>query len=177
VSVVNARFVKPFDTSVLTQIAHDARAIVTIEEAQLRGGFGQAVAEYLLSSEYTGKFKALGIPDSFVTHGDRSELLRMCSSMWMGLPAKFVILFIRADSFRHARAAGFSSVCVSDGRTTISTRTAWRKFGLPGPIRNSPNISVGLRVRASTTIDATKFPCDCDLIGQYTDSTNCQNSG
>ncbi|MBI5266428.1 MAG: 1-deoxy-D-xylulose-5-phosphate synthase [candidate division Zixibacteria bacterium] len=76
VSLVNARFVKPFDMTVLAQVARDARAIVTIEEAQLRGGFGQAVAEYLLSSGYTGKFKALGLTDSFVTHGDRSELLR-----------------------------------------------------------------------------------------------------
>jgi len=76
VSLVNARFVKPFDLTMLAQIARDAHAVVTIEEAQLRGGFGQAIAEYLLSSGYTGKFKALGIPDTFITHGDRNELLR-----------------------------------------------------------------------------------------------------
>jgi 1-deoxy-D-xylulose-5-phosphate synthase len=75
-SLVNARFIKPFDLKMLEQIACDARVIITVEEAQLRGGFGQAIAEYLLSSRYTGKFKALGIADEFITHGERSELLR-----------------------------------------------------------------------------------------------------
>jgi 1-deoxy-D-xylulose-5-phosphate synthase len=75
-SLINARFVKPFDLKMLEQIARDARVIVTVEEAQLRGGFGQAIAEHLLSSRYTGKFKALGIADEFITHGERSELLR-----------------------------------------------------------------------------------------------------
>jgi 1-deoxy-D-xylulose-5-phosphate synthase len=76
VSLVNARFVKPFDMAMLSAITRDARVIITIEEAQLRGGFGQAIAEHLLSAGYTGKFKALGIADEFITHGERSELLR-----------------------------------------------------------------------------------------------------
>jgi hypothetical protein len=42
----------------------------------LRGGFGQAVADYLLSEGYRGEFRALGIPDRFITHGTRAELLR-----------------------------------------------------------------------------------------------------
>jgi 1-deoxy-D-xylulose-5-phosphate synthase len=75
VSVVNARFVKPFDLAALEKIRSEARAIVTIEEGQLRGGFGQAVAEYLLSGSYEGKFKALGLEDEFVTHGSRAQLL------------------------------------------------------------------------------------------------------
>ncbi|MDH4158167.1 MAG: 1-deoxy-D-xylulose-5-phosphate synthase [candidate division Zixibacteria bacterium] len=76
VAVVNARFVKPLDTNFLDGIKDQARYVLTVEEGQLRGGFGQAVAEYLLSSEYKGKFKALGIPDRFVTHGSRGLLLR-----------------------------------------------------------------------------------------------------
>jgi 1-deoxy-D-xylulose-5-phosphate synthase len=76
VSLVNARFVKPFDMAMLSAITRDARVIITIEEAQLRGGFGQAIAEHLLSAGFTGKFKALGIADEFITHGERSELLR-----------------------------------------------------------------------------------------------------
>ncbi|PWB72403.1 1-deoxy-D-xylulose-5-phosphate synthase, partial [candidate division GN15 bacterium] len=76
VSVVNARFVKPFDNMKLEQIRRDARVIVTVEEGAQRGGFGQAIAEYLLSSGYNGKFKPLAIPDSFVTHGSRAQLLK-----------------------------------------------------------------------------------------------------
>ncbi|MEW6412165.1 MAG: 1-deoxy-D-xylulose-5-phosphate synthase [Candidatus Zixiibacteriota bacterium] len=74
-AVVNARFVKPLDYEVLDDAARQARGIFTIEENQLRGGFGQAVADYLLSNGFGGKFKALGLPDAFVTHGNREQLL------------------------------------------------------------------------------------------------------
>ncbi len=76
VSVVNARFVKPMDHRMLTLIKDRAEVIVTLEENSLRGGFGQAVADYLLSNGYHGRFKALGVPDKFVTHGNRSDLLK-----------------------------------------------------------------------------------------------------
>ena len=72
--IVNARFVKPMDTLFLDQVMRKASAIVTMEEGALRGGFGQAVAEYLLNKSYDGKFRALGIPDKFVTHGGREQL-------------------------------------------------------------------------------------------------------
>ena len=74
--VVNARFVKPLDEIMLGQIRHDARIVVTAEEGSMRGGFGQAVAEFLLSNQYDGKFRAFGLPDRFVTHGSRPQLLK-----------------------------------------------------------------------------------------------------
>ncbi len=74
-AVVNARFVKPLDEALLDRIRSRAKVIVTVEEGTLRGGFGQAVAEYLLSRKYPGTFKAMGLPDSFVTHGSREQLL------------------------------------------------------------------------------------------------------
>ncbi len=76
ISVVNARFVKPFDMKMLETIANSAKVIFTIEENQLRGGFGEGIAHYLLTNGYRGKFKALGLPDEFITHGSREELLR-----------------------------------------------------------------------------------------------------
>lgn len=75
-SLINARFVKPFDYEKLSKILKTAKIIVTVEENSLRGGFGQAVADYLLSNEYKGKFKAFGIPDRFITHGNRDLLLK-----------------------------------------------------------------------------------------------------
>ncbi|MFQ5452807.1 MAG: 1-deoxy-D-xylulose-5-phosphate synthase [Candidatus Zixiibacteriota bacterium] len=75
-SVVNARFVKPLDYNILDKIIKHAVKIVTIEENSLRGGFGQAVAEYLLSNGFKGKFKALGVHGKFVTHGNREQLLK-----------------------------------------------------------------------------------------------------
>jgi len=75
VSLVNARFVKPLDHRFLKRVIGRARFIVTAEENQLRGGFGQAVADFLLSNGYAGRFKALGIPDAYTTHGSRGQLL------------------------------------------------------------------------------------------------------
>lgn len=76
IAVINARFVKPFDYEMLEKIKNRAKYIVTIEENQIRGGFGQAVAEYLTSSDYTGKLKVVGIGDQYVTHGNRNQLLK-----------------------------------------------------------------------------------------------------
>ena len=75
-TVVNARFVKPLDYEMLDLIAKKANNIVTLEENQIRGGFGQAVAEFLCACGYKGRFKAIGISDEFVTHGNRELLLR-----------------------------------------------------------------------------------------------------
>jgi len=75
VSVVNARFVKPLDAEMLGQIRKEARLIVTVEEGQVSGGFGQAIAARLLSDGYEGRFEAIGLPDRFITHGSQRELL------------------------------------------------------------------------------------------------------
>ena len=76
ISVVNARFVKPLDEQFLNKIMKKSKVVVTIEENALIGGFGQAVAAYLLTNKYQGSFTALGIPDRYITHGTRAELLR-----------------------------------------------------------------------------------------------------
>jgi 1-deoxy-D-xylulose-5-phosphate synthase len=74
-AVINARFVKPFDQDILSDILRRASVILTAEEGSVRGGFGQAIADYLLSHQYRGKFQVLGVPDDFITHGTRAELL------------------------------------------------------------------------------------------------------
>jgi 1-deoxy-D-xylulose-5-phosphate synthase len=51
ITLVNARFVKPLDTTILEKHRESARLIVTIEENQVRAGFGQSIADYLLSRE------------------------------------------------------------------------------------------------------------------------------
>ncbi len=76
VSIVNARFVKPFDYDILKKVMNTAKVVITIEENQVRGGFGEAVGAYLLSHGYQSKFKAIALPDRFITHGSRSELLQ-----------------------------------------------------------------------------------------------------
>lgn len=75
ISVVNARFIKPFDLKMLNIVRDNSKTIITIEEAQVRNGFGDSVGSYLLQSGWSGKFRVLGVEDRFITHGDREQLL------------------------------------------------------------------------------------------------------
>lgn len=77
-AVVNARFVKPLDQEMVKQAAQTG-AIVTLEEAQVAGGFGSAVSEALgeLGLSATPHLR-IGLEDAFIEHGKRSELLQLC---------------------------------------------------------------------------------------------------
>ncbi|MGD9125818.1 MAG: 1-deoxy-D-xylulose-5-phosphate synthase [Planctomycetia bacterium] len=76
IGVINARFVKPLDTETILSAIRDARFAITVEEGQLMGGFGSAVLEAASEAGVdTSCFRRLGIPDRFVTHGTRDELL------------------------------------------------------------------------------------------------------
>ncbi|MFC3835301.1 MULTISPECIES: 1-deoxy-D-xylulose-5-phosphate synthase [Deinococcus] len=68
VGVVNARFVKPLDDAMLREIAGSARAIVTVEDNTVVGGFGSAVLEALNAWGLTVPVRVLGIPDEFQEH-------------------------------------------------------------------------------------------------------------
>ena len=75
VGVVNARFVKPIDDAVVAKAAA-AGFVITIEENSHMGGFGSAVLESANRQGLnTERFRILAIPDHFVEHGDRDELL------------------------------------------------------------------------------------------------------
>jgi 1-deoxy-D-xylulose-5-phosphate synthase len=76
VGVINARFVKPLDQDLIGRALRTAPFVVTVEEAALMGGFGSAVLEFANQANIdTQHVKRLGIPDRFVEHGDRTELL------------------------------------------------------------------------------------------------------
>lgn len=76
-TVVNARFIKPLDESLLLQIAHNHDFIVTVEEGTVIGGFGSAVAEFLAKNNLKNDLLILGIPDKFIEHGTQEELLAL----------------------------------------------------------------------------------------------------
>src|SRR3954451_23763173 len=76
VGVVNARFVKPLDHETILRAVRDCEFVVTVEEAALMGGFGSAVLEAAADAGLnTSHVRRLGIPDRFIEHGERSELL------------------------------------------------------------------------------------------------------
>ncbi|MCH7752411.1 MAG: 1-deoxy-D-xylulose-5-phosphate synthase [Planctomycetes bacterium] len=76
VGVVNARFVKPLDRETILRAVRECGFVVTVEEAALAGGFGSAVLEAAADAGLdTSRIRRLGIPDHFVEHGERDELL------------------------------------------------------------------------------------------------------
>ncbi len=74
-TVINMRFIKPLDESLVMSVAAHHRAIVTIEENATAGGAGSAVGELLASDGVTLPLLHLGIPDRFIEHGSREECL------------------------------------------------------------------------------------------------------
>jgi 1-deoxy-D-xylulose-5-phosphate synthase len=75
VAVVNARFVKPLDAGLVERI-EAAPWTVTVEENALQTGFGSAVLEAVNDAAIqAGPLVRLGLPDRFVEHGERAELL------------------------------------------------------------------------------------------------------
>ena len=58
----------------LTDILKTHKYIVTMEDGSLNGGFGSAVAEYIIDNNYSNLLIRFGIPDRFIEHG-KIELL------------------------------------------------------------------------------------------------------
>ncbi|MGE9291290.1 MAG: 1-deoxy-D-xylulose-5-phosphate synthase [Puniceicoccales bacterium] len=76
VGVVNARFAKPIDSSLLQTQASAAKLIVTLEDHVRTGGFGSAVLEDLSDAGIMTPVERIGWPDQFVEHGDSNRDLR-----------------------------------------------------------------------------------------------------
>ena len=91
-AVVNARFVKPLDKSVLYGLARNFLRIVTVEENALEGGFGSAVLEFYERKLLTAghQFLRIGIPDAFVHHGPQQDVRAK-----LGLDAEGIVQAIR----------------------------------------------------------------------------------
>ena len=68
------RFVKPLDSEMLTEVFAKFDKIITVEDGCLQGGFGSAIAEWMIDHNYSAKLKRLGIPDAVIEHGEQLEL-------------------------------------------------------------------------------------------------------
>jgi 1-deoxy-D-xylulose-5-phosphate synthase len=73
--VVNARFCRPLDVELYLDIFKKYKKLVTIEENVLAGGFGSAVDELAQEAGANCRILRLGLPNAFVPHGTRAELL------------------------------------------------------------------------------------------------------
>ncbi len=74
VRVINNHTIKPMDVTTVMEAARDCGAIVTVEEHQVMGGMGSAVAE-VLAKNYPVPMEFIGMPDCFGESGQPEELL------------------------------------------------------------------------------------------------------
>lgn len=76
-TVINARFIKPLDEELLTDILKSHQYIITVEEGQKSGGFGSSVLEFAHDFKIgIPKILIHGIPDKFIGHASQKELLQ-----------------------------------------------------------------------------------------------------
>ena len=73
-TLVNARFVKPLDEKLLSQLAEQHKLFVTMEENVAAGGFGSQVADYMRKMHPEVRVLTIALPDSFIEHGNPEKL-------------------------------------------------------------------------------------------------------
>lgn len=73
-SLVNARFVKPIDEELLTELSTKHKLIVTIEENVRAGGYGEKVQEFISDHRLPLHTLTIAIPDEYVEHGNVNVL-------------------------------------------------------------------------------------------------------
>ncbi|WP_179374785.1 1-deoxy-D-xylulose-5-phosphate synthase [Winogradskyella wichelsiae] len=77
ISHYDMQFVKPLDESLLHDILKNHKAIITIEEGTLIGGFGSSILAFANTHHYNQKIRTLGIEDQFIEHGTVNQLLQL----------------------------------------------------------------------------------------------------
>lgn len=72
-TIINPKFLSGLDTELLDQLVKDHKLLITIEDGQIEGGFGQTVASYLGDKDI--KVKNLGISKQFIDKYDVQEFM------------------------------------------------------------------------------------------------------
>ena len=74
-TLVDMRFIKPLDEELVKKLAELHEIFVTVEDNIVSGGAGSAVNEFILKEKLKVSVKNLGLPDKFLEHGSREEVL------------------------------------------------------------------------------------------------------
>ena len=74
-TIIDMRFVKPLDELLLKKFLSKADVFISIEDGSVMGGAGSAVQEFASKEKIDIKSILLGIPDEFIDHASRDEML------------------------------------------------------------------------------------------------------
>lgn len=75
INVVNARFIKPMDESMLHELGQKKQPILVVEESMLEGGLGSMIGSFMLDNNYKNSIERIGIGNEYIEHGNVNELL------------------------------------------------------------------------------------------------------
>lgn len=89
-TLVDMRFVKPIDESLIREMADSHDLLVTLEEGCIMGGAGSAVSEVLQACALLKPVLQLGLPDVFIDHGDQATLLASVGLDSLGIEASIL---------------------------------------------------------------------------------------
>jgi 1-deoxy-D-xylulose-5-phosphate synthase len=105
-TAVNMRFIKPLDEKLVLELAASHDALVTIEDNAVAGGAGSAVAELLSAHGIVLPLLQLGLPDAFLEHASREQVLADAGLDANGITAAVLKRWPRAPQIAAGRAAG-----------------------------------------------------------------------
>ena len=91
-TLVNMRFVKPLDETMIRELAQTHDLLVTVEDNAVMGGAGSAVNEFINVAELSVTVMNLGLPDDYIEHAQREEQLAACE-----LDAKSIVRRVRTS--------------------------------------------------------------------------------
>jgi 1-deoxy-D-xylulose-5-phosphate synthase len=75
VTVVNCRFLKPYDSLTLAAVLQDHRAVLVVEEGTIVNGFGAYMAQTIDRMDSGVRVGVHGVPDTFIEHAPRKRQL------------------------------------------------------------------------------------------------------
>jgi 1-deoxy-D-xylulose-5-phosphate synthase len=119
-TVVNMRFIKPLDETLIHELAAEHEVIVTVDENAIAGGAGSAVNELLAASPAPRPTLNLGLPDRFIEHGSRGDMLRDAELDAAGIHARVSAWLSRLPAFGPAYGNGLTGT--GDGMGTAGLR-------------------------------------------------------
>ena len=76
VTLVNMRFVKPFDTALVQELSRSHSLLVTMEENIRNGGFGEQVASFVMEEELPARVQIVALPNRFVHQGSVASQMK-----------------------------------------------------------------------------------------------------
>ncbi|MGB1800121.1 MAG: 1-deoxy-D-xylulose-5-phosphate synthase [Gammaproteobacteria bacterium] len=104
-TVVNMRFVKPLDESLIIDMCANHDLIITVEENVIQGGAGAGVNEVIAAHGIAQRIANYGLPDRLLPHGSREDMLRDA-----GLDYDGILNFITEQIDESERARKVSSI-------------------------------------------------------------------